>query len=471
MNNENSSYIKISSMFTRNVIILFAIIFIVNIIMLHSVFINNSQLKINKYNEIIDKAIKYKDNSIFLDEKGKKLLSKNNLWFQMIDNSLKEVSSYNKPLEVPSSYSPINLIHSYKYDIANSSVFIFEKQIMGKKYSYLLGFPLEVVSKYNIQYNTSALENLLHGKFIFILLINIIIIILFSYFCFSKKIVQPLQKIIDSIVIISKGKYNLNIQEKGLYKPIYACLNKLSTALNKSKLEKDLLDKSREKWTSYISHDIKTPLSSIKGFTEIMKDSEYTFTEEEIKKYSSIMYDKAVYIEELVQDLNLIHKLKNSAIHLNYEKINIVQFVIEMKKEILSSPNFFNRKIKFTSYSDVLYINADAKLLRRSLSNFLINFLIYNDDDTNICIDIIKNNTDIDIVIKDNGRGINPDELPHIFEQYYRGTNTNTNSNGSGLGMAIAYEIIKLHKGNCNIKSKIGIGTTLVISIPSFTNH
>ena len=465
MKDKKSPYIKISSIFTKSAVILFALIILINVVLIEGVFKKNSELGVGNYSEVIDKSLKYKDNSIYLTEEGKELLKKNNLWFQMVDNSLNEMLSYNKPSEVPVSYSPIEFIHYYKYDIADSSVFVFEKKLRGESYSYFLGFPLEVVSKYNIQYNTSIVNSLLNGNLIYVLVMNLLFIILFSYFYFSKKIGYPLQKVIDSIVVLSKGDYNVNIQEKGLYKEIFRSINELTVKLRKSKLEKELLDKSREKWTSYISHDLKTPLSSIKGFAEIIKEDYYSFTEKEIKQYSSIMYDKAMYMEELIEDLNLIQKLKNSVIPLNIKKVNIVKFINELKKEILLNPNYIDRDININSYSNDVFINGDIKLLKRAFSNFIINFLIYNVNETNISIEIIDIDKSIEIIIKDDGRGINSEELPFIFEQYYRGTNTNANPKGSGLGMAIAYEIVKLHKGECNIQSQLGLGTKLIIKL------
>lgn len=465
MKEKKLPYIKISSIFAKSAIILFILIILINLVLIEGTFKKNSELGIDKYSEKIDESIKYKDDSMYLTDEGKELLRKNNLWFQMVDNSLNEVLSYNKPAEVPSSYSPIEFVHHYKYDIADSSVFIFEKKIMGEDYSYFLGFPIEVVSKYNIQYDSSKVKKFLNGNFIYILVINLIIIILFSYFYFSRKIGHPLQKVIDSIILISKGNYNIKIQEKGLYKEIFRSINELTTKLKKSKTEKELLDKSREKWTSYISHDLKTPLSSIKGFAEIMKEDDYSFTDNEIKQYSSIMYDKAVYMEDLIEDLNLIQKLKNSVIPLNIEKVNIINFIKELKKEILLNPNYIDRDINIISCNNDILINVDTKLLKRALSNFIINFLIYNDSETNIFIEIKEVNKAIEIIIKDNGRGINQQELPFIFEQYYRGTNTKTNPKGSGLGMAIAYEIVKLHKGECIILSQLGVGTKLIIKL------
>lgn len=87
-------------------------------------------------------------------------------------------------------------------------------------------------------------------------------------------------------------------------------LNNLAETLKESKNKREELEKMRENWISSISHDVKTPLSSIKGYAEIMKDPKYTFSSDEILEYSKIIYDKSFYIQELVEDLNFTYKLK-----------------------------------------------------------------------------------------------------------------------------------------------------------------
>ncbi len=471
MKNKKFSYMKISSLFTRSVLILFTILILLNMLLIAQIFQTNSKLNIDEYSNIINNSIHYKDDSLFLSNEGKELLLNHNLWIQIVDPSLTEVFSFNKPLDVPFSYKPIEFIHAYKYDIADSSLFVFEKELNEKKYSYFLGFPLEVITKYNVQYNPTIVTSLLNGNIITILFLNLFIIFIYSFFYFSKKIAKPVQKIMESIILISKGKYHPNAQKKSLYKEIFDCLDELAVKLERNKLEKQLLDQHREKWISYISHDMKTPLSSIKGFTELMKDKDYCFTESEIRQYSSIIYEKAVYMEEFIKDLNIIHKLKKSVIPLTIKPINLVLLIQQLIEEVLLIPKFSDKKIRYTNNSDVIYINGDAKLLKRALLNFIINSLLYSNMNPEVFIKVSVVGKNVEISIIDNGRGISSEELPFIFEQYYRGTNTNENSEGSGLGMAIAYEIIKLHKGECKIDSQMDVGTHLKIYLPITTNN
>jgi signal transduction histidine kinase len=422
----------------------------------------------SEYANKIDNNIEYKDNSFYLSESGKEIIKKNNIWFQMVDNSLNEIYSYNKPTNIPNQYSPMEFINSYKYNIANSTVFVYQKNVNGKKYCYFLGMSIDKVARYNIQYNPSSVKKLIR-KFILIIILNLLFIISFSYFYFSKKMGKPLQKIINQIVIISEGSYNTTLEEKGIYKNIFKCLNQLAVSLKKSKFEKKLLDELREKWISSISHDMKTPLSSIKGFAEILKDKDYNFSEEEIKEYSLIIYEKSVYLEELISDLNFSYKLKNNCIPVNLETFNLTNFLHNIIKELLSNPRFISKKILFNYSSDNISINADAHLLKRAFLNLIVNFLIYNCNETNITLTILEEDNNIEVCIKDNGKGIPAEQLPYIFEQYYRGTNTTANSDGSGLGLAIANEIILLHNGKCKIDSELGKGTTLKVTFKKKT--
>lgn len=466
MKHRNSPYIKISSLFTKSVIVLFVLILIINVILFGGILKNETKVNVIKMSEMLVPTLEAQGNAIILKQEGKDLLTSKKMWLQMVDQSLKEVLSYNKPADVPLSYSPIEFIQAYKYEIGNSSVFIFEKEIEGVKYSYLLGVPVDLISKYSIQYSASTIDNLYSGKGLLIIGINGLLIVLFSYFYFSRKIGLPLEKIIDSIVALSQGDYGNSLSEKGLYKGIHKYLNELSATLKQNKVEKASLDQLRERWIAYISHDMKTPLSSIKGFAEIMKAEEYSFTETEIREYSSIMWDKAEYLEDLIEDLNLIQKLKNSVIPLHIGSIGLSKLIENLSSEILLDRRFLDRQIQLKELNQEFNIKADAKLLKRALANFIINFLIYNDQDSSISIEIVEKEEHIVVKLRDTGRGILPEELPNIFEQYYRGTNTSTNPKGSGLGMAIGYEIIKLHQGDCKIESVIGEGTQLSIILP-----
>ena len=463
MKRNSSPYIRMSSIFLKSILILMIILFLPNMFIISTVF-NRYDLNfdIDKYSVLINESIEINNGQIRLTDEGMSIFKNGDLWIQFVDDSLNEVYSYNKPEEIPKEYSPIEFIDYYKNDIYDSTVFIFEKEIDNVRYSYFIGIPRSIVNKYNILFNPKAVSSVIKN-IIFIIIINLIIIIAFAYLYFSKRLVRPIQEIMDYIFLLSKGEYNFQADGDILYKEIFKCLNQLRDILKENKIKKELLDESREKWISYIGHDMKTPLSAIKGFAELLKDDTYSFSKDQTKEYSNIIYDKAIYMEELINDLNFSYKIKNSNIPLKLEEINLNIFLHELVEELVLNPKFTGKKITITSNSDNIMTMLDSQLIKRAFSNLIINFLIYNDKEATIELKLLKESDCIKVIMKDNGRGMSMEEATNIFEQYYRGTNTTANPNGSGLGMAIANELINLHNGKCSVQSEVGVGTTLQI--------
>ena len=463
MKSNGTQYVRMSSIFLKSILILMIILILPNMFILATVF-NKSDLNfdIDKYSELINETIEINTGKVVLTEDGMSIFKNNNLWIQFVDDSLKEVYSYNKPAEIPKEYSPIEFIDYYKNDIYDSTVFIFEKEINTIKYSYFIGIPRSIVNKHNILFNPKAVNSVIKN-IIIIIIVNLIIIIAFAYLYFSKRLVRPIQGIMDYIFLLSKGDYNFHADGDKLYKEIFKCLNELRDILKENKVKKELLDEARSKWISYIGHDMKTPLSAIKGFAELLKDDSYIFSKEQTKEYSNIIYDKAIYMEELINDLNFSYKIKNSDIPLKIEEVNLNLFLYELVGELLLNPKFSARKITITSNSDNIMMMLDRQLIKRAFSNLIINFLIYNDKEAIIELNILKESQSIKVILKDNGRGMSKEDVMNIFEQYYRGTNTTVNPNGSGLGMVIANELINLHNGKCSVQSEVGVGTTVQV--------
>lgn len=415
-----------------------------------------------KFTWTFSKNIYIEDNKPVLNEEGKSEIIKNKAWIQIIDESFKELYSFKKPQQVPKVYTPIKMAHIYKYDVAGYSVFVSEKKYNNESYTYVIGFPIQSIAKHTIVFNPTALENFLGGGFIVLLAVNVTIAVIASYFIFGKRMGRPLEIIINSINELSMGNYESNHVEQGVYKSVFMNLNNLAETLKESKNKREELEKMRENWISSISHDVKTPLSSIKGYAEIMKDPKYTFSSDEILEYSKIIYDKSFYIQELVEDLNFTYKLKNKAVPLEKENINVVGLIQNIIVEILNHPLYSNRNINLYFERENINIMADKKLLRRAISNLIFNAIIHNPKEVKIDVSVYKKDK-VHILIKDNGRGISGDDLKYIFERYYRGTNTNVSSESSGLGMAISKQIIDAQGGSIRVESTLGRGTDIDI--------
>ena len=295
-----------------------------------------------------------------------------------------------------------------------------------------------------------------------ILIVDFIIAIIFGYI-FSKGITKPVKAIIDGVDHLYNGDYEVYFKEKGIYKNVLKKLNSLSYKLKENELERKKIDKMRADWIANISHDIKTPLSSIKGYAEFL-EQDYDFSSEDIKSFAGIINNKSDYIKELVEELNLSMKLKNNESILKKEKVNIVSLVKNSVIDILNDSKYSKVDIKFECSEDKIFIDIDKVLMQRVLNNFIYNALVHNDKNISIVVSVYKKDK-IYISISDNGKGISEKDLENVFDRYYRGTNTGEAHKGSGLGMSIAKEIVNAHNGDITINSILGKGTDINITL------
>lgn len=403
------------------------------------------------------------NNKIYINSNGEKILREKEAWIQVLDEEGNEIYNYQKPAKAKSHYTPAKLINAYKYISIDtmSTIFVSEKKLGNKNYSYIIGFPPERIRRNVISYDVYNLGNELKFGIYIILFIDTIIALLFGYL-FSRRLTKPLVNIIKDVKNLSEGEYNLKREERGIYKEVYYNINNLSSKLRSNEEERKKLDKMREEWISNISHDIKTPLVSIKGYAEILSSEDYEYTKEEVKEYSKIIEDKSNYIKDLIDDLNLSTRLKNKALALNLKNTNIVSLARGVVIDILNNPQTSNVNIDFSASREVIEKDVDEILIKRVITNILYNAIVHNDKNVNIEVKIEKRDR-VHISIMDNGKGIKEEELKHIFERYYRGTNTGKRHKGSGLGMAIAKDIVKAHNGVINIESELGVGTKIKI--------
>ena len=471
--------VKITSRFIITIVVVNILIFFINIIVGFSIMIKNEAYGFNFLkpityeNKKIDpetftrkfgENIYIKNGKIEINEQGKKVLDENELWIQVLNENGNEVLNYRKPSEVQNKYTPIEIINTYKYiggAEGVNSILASSVEVNGQQLSYIINFDYYKLNKSIILYDGDVLVKILRAILSAVLIMDSIIAILAGYL-FSRKLTKPVKNIIGGVTTLSKNDYNLEFRERGLYKDVYANLNNLSRTLKNNERERKKLEKMREEWIANISHDIKTPLASIRGYAELM-NGDYDFTVDEAKEYGEIIYDKSLYITELVNDLNLSTRLKNNALNLNKKKVNLVSLTKDVVIAILNDQKYSDRDIEFNTNVEVDEKEVDIILMKRCLTNLIFNAIAHNNEDVEIKVNFEKKNDKTYITIEDNGRGINEEDLKHIFDRYYRGTNTGEAHKGSGLGTAISKEIVKNHGGDIEIESKLNEGTKITI--------
>ncbi len=414
-----------------------------------------------------EQYVSFSDQGMTVNKEGQQALKQQNAWIQILDENGQDVYHARAPKGLKNKYTPIEIVnlHKYKDKQLFSTIFAGGKKVKGKEYSYFIGFKDPSIGKYLFSFDTKDLVTKFNIGTMILLSIDAIIALLIGYF-FSRQLTKPLGRAIHGIQQLANGDYTTNLPAKGIYKDVFYNVNHLSEQLASSKKEKDKLEQMREEWITHISHDIKTPLASIQGYAEIIKDPKYPLSKQDIRHYAGIIENKSLYIKDVMEDLNLTTRLKNNGVMLNKELVNIVSLLRETLIDILNDSRYDDQTIELQTNEDKLMLNIDKILIRRAVTNLILNALVHNDPDVTIIVQLEQKEKN-HITIKDNGRGIEEAELEKVFDRYYRGTNTGVSHAGSGLGMAIAKDIIVKHGGDITIRSSVGKGTTIEIQLPA----
>ncbi|MFU7592595.1 sensor histidine kinase [Priestia sp. RMT2NF4] len=255
-----------------------------------------------------------------------------------------------------------------------------------------------------------------------------------------------------------------------VYDDVIADLHKLTDTLKSSDLERKKLEKTREEWMTGISHDLKTPISVVKGYAALLANKDYRWSSKEIREFSSIIHGRMDYMERLVEDFNLTFQLKNNALPMKLELCNLVELIRQAIVEVANDPQVENQyEFSYEPTFEAIYRKVDPKLFKRAMINLISNAVKHNSPSTIIRISIQKKNNNqgvslIHIIVQDNGIGMDEVTIKNLFNRYYIGSDSLERKGSTGLGMTISNEIIQAHGGKIEVNSILDEGTTCTIS-------
>lgn len=412
----------------------------------------------------------FREQIIFIDGKpqvklaGIERLQENGIGLQILDHTGYEICSYQKPKQAADAYSNTELLHLYQtgqLEHGETTSFIGTVKHDGNDYTYILHFPMKI-SIITMYLNG---ERFAGGKTIVILIVGILfLVVLVLGLIYGFWTTRIMSRLTASIREIATRSY-LPLQAHGAFGDIYDSLNTLDTEIKASDRLQEQTENMRKEWISNITHDLKTPLSPIKGYAEILQEHG-TKTEEQCERYARIMLKNVAYMETLIDDLKLTYQLENGMIPLERQEQNFIRFLKELIIDILNSPEYECRTIHFEANEETVLFSFDQTLLIRAFQNLIINAFVHGDENTEITLQISLTDTILKIVVSDNGKGMTAEESGLLFQRYYRGTNTEHKSEGTGLGLAITKSIVELHGGTISVSSILGIGTAFQIQFP-----
>ena len=299
----------------------------------------------------------------------------------------------------------------------------------------------------------SSTVDTLRAQLIIISVILLIIAVVFALI-FSSNLSRPIRKMSNEASKLALGSYNVNFDGGNCTETV-----NLSATLNRAAYELSKLDKMQKDLIANVSHDLRTPLTMISGYTEAMRDLPGEATPENMQ----IVIDETARLTSLVNDMLEVSKYQGGSQILKITKFNFTEVVRTTLERYAKLKERDGYKITFECEADV-YVEADETRILQVLYNLINNAVNYTGEDKTVLIRQTllteQGNRKVLLEVIDTGRGIPEEELPLVWERYYKVHDFHKRANmGTGLGLSIVKNILLLHGAQFGVNSKVGVGS------------
>lgn len=276
----------------------------------------------------------------------------------------------------------------------------------------------------------------------------------------TSKIVRPIESITGSALELARGNFNVKFDGGKMTET-----NELAEVLNTASYEMGKADFYQRELVANVSHDLKTPLTMIKSYAEMIQDISGDNPEKR-NEHLGVIIAETDRLNKLVSNLMSVSLLQSNTITLDRKTFDFV----EMCQEVYESVAVLNEQegynIVFTPCKPTL-VYGDRERLSQVLHNFVSNAIKYGGEDKYVGIELKRSGKKVSVHVKDNGMGIPKDDLPHIWDRYYRSSaNHNREIDGSGIGLSISKTILSLHNTNFGVNSDEFIGSDFWFEMP-----
>ena len=345
-------------------------------------------------------------------------------------------------------------------------------------YSAVVTVLIEVFLVTNVSLIATYMDNARIDNFFISILVSFDVVVILMYVLFGilvftvtfmilqEKSLRYITKISDAMQNISEGDLNVTVEVEGddEFSSMAANLNKMVEDL------KELMDKEREsertknELITNVAHDLRTPLTSIIGYLELLS-GDVKLEPEIQKKYINIAYVKTKRLEKLIEDLFGFTKMNYGKLSMHVGQVDVVKLLSQLLEEFY--PSFVDKNLSYELQSNVpvKVITADGNLLARLFDNLINNAIKYGADGKRIMVKLHADDEIVTVSVINYGYVIPADELPLIFNKFYRVEQSrSTNTGGTGLGLAISKNIVDMHGGTITVTSDLS-GTVFTVKL------
>ncbi|WP_253289458.1 cell wall metabolism sensor histidine kinase WalK [Clostridium sp. MSJ-8] len=297
----------------------------------------------------------------------------------------------------------------------------------------------------SIKYNYYTKEN----SILAILLSLVVFAILFISITNAK--MKYLDEIADGLKKIANDDLHYRIREDGRdeIRNLASNINYMADEINRKIIAERQSEQAKSDLITNVSHDLRTPLTSIMGYIGLVKEGKYD-DEDEMKEYLNIAFSKAEKLKVLINDLFEYTKLSSEGIKINKVRVNLIEFLSQLSEELM--PLFEQNNLELVSYygkEEGIQVDIDPDKMVRVFDNLFTNAIKYSYKPGVISVDVVKDQGYVTVVIRNRGENIPKEKIEKLFDRFYRVEESrNTQTGGTGLGLAISKNIVELHGGN-----------------------
>lgn len=287
-------------------------------------------------------------------------------------------------------------------------------------------------------------------------ILNIVIISAVLVRINLKNIFRPIEQINEATKKVALGEYDIELETKREDE-----IGELTNNFNKMTRGLKSTENLQKEFINNVSHEIKTPVSSIEGFAKFLKDK--NLTDEEREEYANIIIEEAKRLENLTGKILKLSKLNNQEIITNKQEIEVAE---QIRKAIsLLEPKWSKKDIKINVSLEEKIFLGDEDLIFQVWVNIIDNAIKFSNEGESIDIKVYGKDGNINVEIKDHGIGMKEEELEKVYDRFYQIDRSHSRE-GIGLGLAIVKRIVELSEGKIEIKSKENKGTTVIVKLP-----
>ncbi|MCI8608462.1 MAG: HAMP domain-containing histidine kinase [Firmicutes bacterium] len=301
-------------------------------------------------------------------------------------------------------------------------------------------------------YPVTSTVNILKNQLLYVTFITLLLAFVLAIY-FATRISKPLKSITATAKEMGKGNYNVKFEGNS-----YSEINRLAATLNTASYELGMADNRQKDLIANVSHDLKTPLTMIRSYAEMIRDLSGDIPEKR-NAHLKVIMDESDRLSQLVSDLTSVSAMQTHRIALEKDYFDLT----EAAASILASYDILIERdgysFEFNAQKDCL-VYADETRIKQVIANLTTNAIKYCGDDKLILVTLRKIGRKCRFEVSDHGPGIKPEEIPHVWDRYYKtSSNYVRPTEGTGLGLSIVKEILTLHHANYGVNSKVGKGS------------